>query len=131
MSSNVKQRQQELRVIGVALAACEKAVQIIYECNLRPVEKQHEPWLTRIRGQLLAAYAELEKEISDKELDASSKSISQAGVTTAVVWQFTQSMLADIVVAQNYPTLRAFSERAERLPEFIAAPPDGPGVPHR
>jgi glutathione S-transferase len=131
MSSSVKQRQQELRVIGVALAACEKAVQIIYECNLRPVEKQHEPWLTRIRGQLLAAYAELEKEISDKELDASSKSISQAGVTTAVVWQFTQSMLADIVVAQNYPTLRAFSERAERLPEFIAAPPDGPGVPHR
>jgi glutathione S-transferase len=130
MSSNIKQRQQELRVLGLALAACEKAVQIVYERNLRPVEKQYEPWLTRISGQLLAAYGELETEVSNKEMEASSKNISQAGVTTAVVWQFIQSMVADIVIASHYPALQAFSQRAERLPEFIAAPPDGPGVPN-
>jgi glutathione S-transferase len=131
MPSIVKQRQQELRVLGVALAACEKAVQIVYERNLRPAEKQHEPWLTRIRGQLLAAFAQLETEVRTKPLDASSKNISQAGVTSAVVWQFTQSMVADIVNSKNYPALHAFSQRAEQLPEFLAAPPDGPGVPSR
>jgi glutathione S-transferase len=129
MPTGIKQRQQELRVLGLALAACEKAVQIVYERNLRPVEKQHKPWLTRISGQLLAAYAELEAEVRNRELGASSKNISQAGVTTAVVWQFTQSMHADIVIAKNYPSLQAFSQRAERLPEFLAAPSDGPGVP--
>ena len=32
------------RLTGLALAACEKSVQIVYERNLRPADKQHEPW---------------------------------------------------------------------------------------
>ena len=44
-----------LCTVGLALAACEKAVQIVYERGLRPAEKQHEPWVTRVTGQLLAA----------------------------------------------------------------------------
>jgi glutathione S-transferase len=129
LSTDIRQRQQELRVLGLALAACEKAVQIVYERNLRPAEKQHEPWLTRVRGQLLAAFTALESELNNKPLAVSSAAISQAGITTAVVWQFTQSMLPEIVAAASYPTLQLFSARAEQLPEFIAAPPDGPGVP--
>jgi glutathione S-transferase len=129
LSTDIRQRQQELRVLGLALAACEKAVQIVYEHNLRPAEKQHEPWLTRVRGQLLAAFTALESELNNKPLAVSSAAISQAGITTAVVWQFTQSMLPEIVAAASYPTLQSFSARAEQLPEFIAAPPDGPGVP--
>ena len=39
-----------LRTIGLALAACEKSVQIIYEQELRPPSARHEPWLTRITG---------------------------------------------------------------------------------
>jgi glutathione S-transferase len=131
MPSGIAQRQQALRVIGLALAACEKSVQIVYERNLRPAEKQHEPWLARVRGQLLAAYGALEVELRNKPLEASGKSISQAGVTSAVAWQFTQSMLPETVVAASYPTLQAFSACAEQLPEFIAAPPAGPGVPSR
>jgi glutathione S-transferase len=36
------------RLTGLALAACEKTVQIVYERNLRPAEKQHEPWIDRV-----------------------------------------------------------------------------------
>lgn len=32
-----------LRTLGLALAACEKTVQIVYEHNLRPAEKLHQP----------------------------------------------------------------------------------------
>ena len=56
------ERQHALRVIGLALAACEKSIQIIYERQLRPAAKLHEPWVTRVTGQLLAAYGALESE---------------------------------------------------------------------
>ncbi|WP_020206623.1 glutathione S-transferase family protein, partial [Cupriavidus sp. WS] len=62
MPADLPALQHALRVAGLALAACEKTVQIVYECNLRPDEKQYEPWLPRVRGQLGAAYAALEKE---------------------------------------------------------------------
>jgi len=129
MPSNLAERQHALRIIGLALAACEKSVQIVYERNLRPAEKQHEPWIARVRGQLLAAYGALEQELQRNPLAATSQTISQAGVTSAVAWQFTQSMLSEIVVAKEYPALQAFSVRAEQLAEFVATPPAGPGVP--
>jgi hypothetical protein len=41
-----------------------------------------------------------------------------------VVWRFTQSTLADVVDAAQFPTLCRFSEKAEALPKFLAAPVD-------
>jgi glutathione S-transferase len=120
--------QHDLRAVGLALAACEKSVQIVYERNLRPKEAQHEPWVARVTGQLLAAYGELEREV-ERRRAAFSTSHGQAPITAAVAWQFTQSMLAPIVPAANHPGLAALSARLERTPEFRKYPPDGPGVP--
>lgn len=122
MPSGIAQRQQALRVIGLALAACEKSVQIIYERNLRPVEKLHQPWVTRVTGQLLAAYGALEAGLKQQPLDVTSKAINQAGVSAAVAWHFTQQTLPEVVVAASYPALTQLSAQAELLPEFIAAP---------
>jgi glutathione S-transferase len=112
------ERQHALRVIGLALAACEKSVQIIYERNLRPPEKLHEPWVTRVTGQLLAAYAALEREVARRPPEV----VTQAGVSAAVAWHFTQQMLPEVVPAAGHPSLVAFSLKAEALPEFAAAP---------
>jgi hypothetical protein len=112
-----------LRVIGLALAACEKSVQIIYERDLRPVEKQHEPWIHRINWQLAAAYAALEAELQRQPLSVTSATISQAGVTTAVAWQFTHMVLPGVVDIAAHPALQAHSTKAEQLEEFLAAPP--------
>jgi len=131
MPQAINERQRALRVIGLALAACDKAVQMVYERNLRPVEKQHEPWLTRVQGQMLAAFGELENEVRRHPLSLASNAIDQAAVTTAVVWHFTQHMLPEVVVAGGYPTLAAFSATAEKLPAFIAYPHSGPGVPSK
>lgn len=125
------ERLRTLRLTGLALAACEKAVQIVYEHNLRPKEKYHEPWLTRIRGQLLAAVRLLEDEVRYRAPTIGGTRLSQAGVTTAVMWRFAQMMLPEVVSASEYPTLQAFSDVAERLSVFMAYPPDGPGVPSR
>jgi len=55
-----------VRTIGLALAVCEKAIQIIYERKMRPLDKQYEPWVDRITAQLLAAFRELDYEIDSQ-----------------------------------------------------------------
>jgi glutathione S-transferase len=122
MPSALPQRQRALRLVGLALAACEKTVQVVYERTLRPPEKQHEPWFARVRGQVSAAYATLEGEVSRAALECTSGSITQAGVTVAVAWSFTQLKIPEIVAAAEYPALRDFAARAEQLPEFLATP---------
>jgi glutathione S-transferase len=110
------------RLTGLALAACEKSVQIVYERNLRPADKQHEPWVERVRAQLLAAYAELERELATAALPTGQDQFDAADVTVAVGWHFTQMMLPEIVSKAEYPHLQAFSAFAEELPVFRSTP---------
>ncbi|MDO9164960.1 MAG: glutathione S-transferase, partial [Rhodoferax sp.] len=111
-----------LRTVGLALAACEKSVQIVYERGLRPAEKQHQPWVVRVTGQLLAACDGLEAQLASHPLVLTRTALDQAGVSTAVAWAFIQNMLPEVVPASRYPKLVAFSQAAEALPEFRAAP---------
>jgi glutathione S-transferase len=122
MPAALAERLHALRVIGLALAGCEKAVQIVYERNTRPLEKQHAPWVERITVQMLAAFGALEAEVRRVPLAASRESMDLAGVTTAVVWHFTRMMLPELLSAEHHPALQAYSALAEQLPEFVAAP---------
>ena len=115
---------RELRLIGLALAACEKTAQIIYERGLRPAEKRHEPWIARVSGQLNAAYRELETELAAQPLDASEAGIRQSGITVGVAWRFTQFVLPEVVQADAFPQLAAHSAATEALPVFRAIPCD-------
>jgi glutathione S-transferase len=115
-------RTADLRITGLALAACEKSVQIIYERNLRPAEKQHEPWVTRVTAQMLAAFDALEADITRRPLAASSGGMTQAGVITAVSWFFTQQMLPELLPAARFAALAQFSAAAETTGPFKAAP---------
>ncbi|GGY63232.1 glutathione S-transferase [Cellvibrio zantedeschiae] len=117
-----------LQIIGFALAACEKAVQCVYEKNLRPVEKQHQPWIDRVSLQLKAACEGLEQKLTTSEYELAPAVLNQPFITAAVAWQFIQSMLPDIIPAAEYPRLQTLSSHAETLPEFLAFPPIGPGV---
>ena len=123
MPTRAAQRRHALKLIGLALAACEKTVQTVHERRLRPAEKQYEPWANRINEQLIAALSALDHEVEKHPLACDSASINQAGVTVAAAWRFTQIMLPDGVLATAFPALAAHSARAEELPAFIAAPP--------
>ena len=112
---------RELRLIGLALAACEKTAQIVYERGLRPAEKRHEPWIARVTGQLNAAYRELETELAAQPLDAG-PGLRQSGITVGVAWTFTQSLLPEVVPAAGFPQLVAHAAATEALPVFQATP---------
>ena len=107
---------RDLHVQGLALAACEKSVQIVYEHNLRPAEKLHAPWLERVTGQLLAAYSLLDKQLIDSE------ALTQASITAAVAWSFSQFTVASVVKADAFPNLRRHAERLEQHPAFKKYP---------
>jgi glutathione S-transferase len=123
MPSRLPELALALRVIGLALAACEKTAQIVYERGLRPAEKVHQPWIDRVSGQLLAAYSDLERELRDHPADTRScAALGQSGITAAVAWHFTQHMLPGAVLPADHPCLVRLSAAAEQLKEFSAAP---------
>ena len=122
MPSGLPARQRALRVIGLALAACEKAVQDVYEHNLRPSEKVHQPWVERVNGQCASAFALLEQEIAAMPMPATEQALDQAGLTAAVVWTFTQAMLPGRVDPAKHPALADYAAAVEKFPAFTALP---------
>lgn len=115
-------RARAFRLTGLALAACEKAVQVVYEHNLRPADKRHEPWLERVHGQLAAAWAALEQELADEPLGVEEATLGQAEVSIAIAWSFAQLMVPHLAQRQAHPHLAAFTDALERLPVFVQTP---------
>ncbi|MGP6418361.1 glutathione S-transferase family protein [Pseudomonas putida] len=121
MPRDPKEHQKVLSLIGLGLAVCEKAVQLEYEHN-KPVEYHYVPWLTRITEQLHAALALLEDAAGGADPWLATAQLSQADVTVAAAWRFTQFRVAHLVDVQTYTRLAAYSERIERLPAFATTP---------
>jgi glutathione S-transferase len=116
------ERLAALRATGLALTVMEKAVQRQYERMLRPAEKQHEPWVDRIMGQLTAGLGALDAELPGSRWIAGELGV--ADITAVCAFGFTDSLLSDVVETGRYPNLVAFCARAEALPAFRAAPPE-------
>lgn len=111
-------RARDLQIIGLALAACDKSVQIYYEHNLRPAEKLHEPWLDRVTGQLLAAYSGLEQLLANPQ----GESLNQASLSVAVAWSFSRYAVPTVVKAEDFPNLQRHARLAEQHPAFAKYP---------
>jgi glutathione S-transferase len=117
-------RTRALRAAGLALAACEKAVQIVYELNVRPADKVHAPWLDRVDRQMRAAFQALDAEIARHPLAADEPGLTQAGLDAAIAWRFMQIKQETPIADVDCPALAAFSARVEALPVFAQTPPD-------
>lgn len=114
-------RVRASRLLGLALAACEKAVQMYYE--LQRAESRRDPdWFARVDQQLRAACAGLELELLTQPLPCDGQ-IDQAGLSIAVAWRFIQLVHAERIAASEYPALVQWSAHAEALEAFRAFPP--------
>jgi glutathione S-transferase len=117
-----KAQLRAMRLLGLSLVVCEKAVQFHYERVLRPAEKRYEPWAGRVRGQLLAGLEALDREINEGKGWLFEDRMMLADITLATAFAFTQSYLADVVDRTQYGAVASFSARAEDSAEFRAAP---------
>lgn len=115
------ERAAALRTVGLALVACEKTVYTYYERNLRPPEKQYEPWVQRMSEQLRAAYQALETDLAARE---ARKELDAAVIAVAIAWRFTAEKLPHAAKAVDFPNLAALSTWAETQPPFLASPYD-------
>lgn len=105
------------RVLGLALAAVDKAVQLVYE-RARPEEKRHAPWVERVTGQARQAFALLEQEFDRRPPTV----LDDASMTAAVVWTFTQDLVPGLAPPEAHPRQRNWAAQAEADPAFRAAP---------
>ena len=124
MPAEVSARREALRLTGLALAAADKCVQIVYEKSQRPAHMRYGPWLDRVVGQASAAYAELEKSAPKSGTWLQGERFNAADVVVACAWRFGQFYNAEEIPAASYPALAAYSRRAEMLPEFVSTPLD-------
>ena len=116
-------RRRALQYTGFALVAMEKVAQRIYELKARPVEFQYLPWLQRVEEQLTAAVDAMESAVTGHSADwLFGKQMTQADISIAVAWRFINFAASDFARREQRPALADFSERAERLPEFLATP---------
>lgn len=115
-----RDRVEDLYLVGTALVAMEKTVQLFYELKHRPESARHQPWVDRLDDQLNATLKMLEEAVGDGSRWFFGDDLAQADVSTAIAWSFTQLHFPDIVSAAAYPGLVRFAARAEALPAFAA-----------
>lgn len=109
----------DLQTLGFILAAAEKAVQNVYEHNLRPAEKQHSSWVERITVQLLAACKEWNTLL---EARPASTLPDQVAITSTVVWTFIQSMIPHVVNTADFRKIQAVTDAFEAQAVFKKYP---------
>jgi glutathione S-transferase len=122
MPQDARGNRGALQLIGVALVAMEKLVQIIYETRHRPEELIHQSWIDRVTQQLVSAFEQLESAVGSGDSCLFGSDVTLADISVAVVWRFSQLMAKERIDAGDYPGLVRFSNRAEALPEFLACP---------
>ena len=118
-------RQRVLQTTAIAIGTAEKAQWALYEGLVRPAEKIHQPWLEHNDKQVLGGLSYLNsaaEKISQGGWICGTTGISQADVTTAVVYTFTDASRPNLEIPGRFPSLSRFVERCESLPAFRGAP---------
>ncbi len=113
-------RRQALKLMAMATGAAEKGVLQVYEGVFRPEEKRHRPWLERLRVQMSASLAAIDRYAGERGPSQwlVGKRMTQADITAACVFTFlndTLKVASDRVMFQSLATLAA---RCESLPAF-------------
>lgn len=110
-----------LRITACALGVLEKVVAALYERTMHPVEKIHAPWIEHNESQARSGLAWL------AALDASpwltGAALTQADVTTVVMYEFTRIVDAKLLLDGQYPRLDELARRCDELPAFAQTRP--------
>jgi glutathione S-transferase len=110
---------------AIALASAEKAQWAFYEGRVRPAEKVHAPWIEHNENQVLGGFEHLNvaaSKIEEGGWIAGTPNISQADVTTAVAYTFSNTVRPKLGLVGRFPQLSRFVGRCEALPAFSNTP---------
>lgn len=118
------QRRKIQNLCGIAAAAVDKLVSVLYEFHFRPIDKVYKPWTKMCDEQTADGFKWLNARLSDRRFFGSQ--ITQAEITAAVFWQFAVEKRARFCERMNCSQLQALSEELEQTEPFLATTPEGP-----
>ncbi len=115
-------RREALRLMALAVAAAEKAREVVHERMVRPPEKYHEPWVVRCRDQMHGVLGVLEDACARRGPSGwlVDDRLTQADVTVACMCTFLAESMEVFAEPGRYPRLQAHAAQCEALPEFRA-----------
>lgn len=115
-------RRTVLRLTALAMGTIEKAVACIYERNMRPKEKIHEPWLERCGGQARSGLEALDA-IEPAPWLAGER-FTLADLSAVVGVDLIRMSTPELMPPGRYPRLESLAARCAELPEFAHTQPE-------
>ncbi len=119
-----KERRAVLNYTGIASAAVDKLVAVLYEFHFRPQEKVYKPWVKMCDQQVEDGFKWLDSKLTSGRFIAGK--LDQADITAAVFWQFAVEKRAKFCERMQCHQLQRLSEELEQTDAFRATEPDGP-----
>ena len=110
----------EYQLLGLGLVLAEKAVQYVYESELRPTEKQVSQWKERVLLQAHQACQQLNQHPLLQQLE--SPTLNQANITVAIAWRFVQEKFPALFPIDKYPQLHTLMLKLEQTEVFQRYP---------
>jgi glutathione S-transferase len=113
-------RRQALNLIAMATGAAEKGVLQVYERVFRPENKRHQPWLDRLRLQMGASLAAIDRYMGERGVAQwlVGKRMTQADITVACTFTFLNDTLRVASDAVMFTSLGTLAARCEAMPAF-------------
>jgi glutathione S-transferase len=113
-------RRQALNLMAMATGAAEKGVLQVYEGVFRPEDKRHQPWLDRLRLQMNASLAAIDRYIGERGVAQwlVGKRMTQADITVACAFTFLNDTLRVATDPAMFQSLATLAARCEAMPAF-------------
>lgn len=105
---------QGYQLLGLILALAEKAVQYVYETQLRGEELQNPVWKQRVLLQAEKACQAIEQQLQDYPFN----STDQVYISLAIVWTFIQNKLTGLIAETKYPSITKLQQQMEQTEIF-------------
>ncbi|MEO8705352.1 MAG: glutathione S-transferase N-terminal domain-containing protein [Kofleriaceae bacterium] len=115
-----RERRRALQLTALATGTLDKIGAIVYERSLRPVDKQHEPWVERCQLQFESGLRALEAITGPAWF---SDRILQPDIMTACVVAYVRLRIPALFTAERYPRLDRIATACEALPAFVQTRP--------
>ena len=114
-------RRAVLRLVAVAMGACEKGLQAAYERNHHPPDKLHQPWIDDCLAQVANALSYIEEQIVPGQPHLLLGRLTQADISAFVAERLGRAM--GIETGARMPRLRALASSLAAQPPFAVTAP--------
>lgn len=112
------ERRAVLKLVALAVGACEKMVTAYYERTRRPAQFLYEDWAAQCEDQARAALTVLDQAAA-AATPLSGGRLTQADVSAVIAYDFACLTQKDqLTPERSFPALAAYSARLNALPAF-------------